>query len=54
MPNQASNLSTEHRQRKQIENVLRESQGNKPQAAQLLGIDRSTLWRRMQKFGLDT
>jgi len=52
-PNQPSNLSHEHIQRKQIENVLRESQGNKSQAAQLLGIDRSTLWRRMQKFGLD-
>lgn len=50
---QSSNLSAELIQRKQIENVLREAQGNKSQAAQLLGIDRSTLWRRMQKFGLD-
>lgn len=53
-PSHVSNLSNDHIQRKQIENALKESQGNKSQAAQLLGVDRSTLWRRMQKFGLDT
>ncbi len=52
-PQHSSQLATEHIQHKQIENALRETQGNKSQAAQLLGIDRSTLWRRMQRFGLD-
>ena len=49
-----SDIATEHIQRKQIENALKESNGNKSQAAQFLGVDRSTLWRRMQKFGLDS
>lgn len=51
---QTSDIATEHIQRKQIENALKESNGNKSQAAQFLGVDRSTLWRRMQKFGLDS
>ena len=55
-PNQSqagSNLSADYIQRMQIENVLREANGNKSKAAQLLGIDRTTLWRRMQKLGLN-
>jgi len=51
---QTSDIATEHIQRKQIENALKESNGNKSQAAQFLGVDRSTLWRRMQKFGLES
>ena len=39
-------------QKKNIEEALQESGGNKAKAAQLLGIDRSTLWRRMQKFNI--
>ena len=48
------NQANEHIQRNQIQNALRETHGNKAQAAQLLGIDRSTLWRRMQRFGLNS
>ncbi|MEJ2314581.1 MAG: sigma-54 dependent transcriptional regulator [Nitrospirota bacterium] len=33
--------------------VLKETGGNKTQAAQMLGIDRVSLWRKMKKFGLD-
>lgn len=48
-----TNLAEEHIQRVQIENVMREADGNKSKAAQLLGIDRTTLWRRMQKLGIE-
>ncbi len=49
---QTTNMANDHVQRNQIANALKETQGNKSHAAQLLGIDRSTLWRRMQRFGL--
>ena len=36
-----------------IEEALRRSGGNKAQAARLLGIPRSTLFSKLEKFGLD-
>jgi transcriptional regulator with PAS, ATPase and Fis domain len=33
--------------------VLGEVGGNKTMAAQLLGIDRVSLWRKLKKYGLD-
>ena len=39
--------------RRNIEAALKQCGGNKAQAAQLLGIDRSTLWRRMQKLNIN-
>lgn len=49
-----SNMANDFIQRNQIQNALNETHGNKARAAELLGIDRSTLWRRMQKLGVGT
>ena len=50
------NLTQERRAgdkfRRNIEAALKQCGGNKAKAAQLLGIDRSTLWRRMQKLNI--
>lgn len=51
-PQASNNTAAEHIQRAQIENVLREADGNKSKAAELLGIDRTTLWRRMHRLGI--
>ena len=36
-----------------IRDALQKSAGNKTLAAQVLGIDRSTLWRKMQRLGIE-
>jgi len=40
-------------EREQIEEALRQAGGNKTLAAQMLNVDRSTLWRRIQRLELD-
>ena len=42
------------RLREQIQSALLQAAGNRAEAAQILGIDRSTLWRRMKKLGIGT
>ncbi len=44
--------SLDQTERQAIEKALRQSDGNLSSAAQLLGITRQSLYRRMEKFGL--
>ena len=43
----------EGRERDYIEWVLGQTQGNRTQTAQILGIDRVSLWRKINKYGLE-
>ncbi len=45
--------NTESQQRGQILFALKRCEGNKAAAAKMLGIDRTTLWRRIRKLNLD-
>ena len=40
-------------ERSHIELVLRHTGGNKKEAAQVLGIDRSTLYAKLKQYGID-
>jgi DNA-binding protein Fis len=41
-------------EKRQIREVLNSAGGNKTRAADVLGIDRVTLWRKLKKHGLKT
>ena len=49
-PEYAENLY--HQERHRIEQALTRSNGNRNKTAQALGIDRTTLWRKMKRLGL--
>ncbi|MEM7517651.1 MAG: helix-turn-helix domain-containing protein, partial [Planctomycetota bacterium] len=40
------------KEKARIERALSDASGNRDRAAELLGISRTTLWRRMKKLGL--
>ena len=46
-------LPLEEMERLHIIKVLRKTGFNKKMASQILNIPRTTLWRRMKKFGID-
>ena len=46
-------LTLEEVEKRHLIRVLRETKGNKVKAAMILGIDRRTLYRMAERFGLD-
>lgn len=44
----------EHQHAQEIESVLKLVNGNKAEAARMLEVNRTTLWRWMQKYNIDT
>ena len=51
--NDEGSLSLEEIEKRHILRVLKETKGNKVKAAKILGIDRRTLYRMAERFGLD-
>lgn len=51
--NQDALLSLEEVEKRHLARVLKETQGNKVKAAKILGIDRRTLYRMAERFGLE-
>jgi len=52
-PPDAFGPTKEEREREALLSALRQSEGNKVKAAKLLGISRRTLYRKMERLGLD-
>jgi len=45
--------SLEEQEMGYVQWVLKEAGGNRTAAAQILGIDRVSLWRKLKKYGLE-
>lgn len=52
-PAQPSATTTPNNERERIERALQQANGNKSQAARLLGIDRKTLYNKLHSLGMD-
>lgn len=52
-PQTQSILSLEKVERFAIENAIRQSEGNKSKAAELLGVSRDTLYRKLKQYNLE-
>jgi transcriptional regulator of acetoin/glycerol metabolism len=50
--NNATPEDIQENEQRNIETALAKTNGNRSMAAKLLGIDRTTLWRRMNKLGM--
>ena len=48
----AETLSLDEVERRHIERTLVQLEGNKTRAAQVLGIDRATLYAKLKRYGL--
>ena len=46
-------VSLDENERRYLVWVLEQTQGNKTRAAELLGLNRGSLWRKLKRFGLD-
>jgi transcriptional regulator with PAS, ATPase and Fis domain len=46
-------LTLEEVEKRHLTRVLKETKGNKVKAAKILGIDRRTLYRMAERFGMD-
>jgi transcriptional regulator of acetoin/glycerol metabolism len=50
----ATPTTLEEQETEHILAVLKMADGNRTQAARMLGIDRVSLWRKLKKLGIDT
>jgi DNA-binding protein Fis len=46
-------LTLDEVEKRHLARVLKETKGNKVKAAKILGIDRRTLYRMAERFGMD-
>jgi DNA-binding NtrC family response regulator len=46
-------LSLEERERQYVLAVLAQTKGNRTKAAEILGVDRVSLWRKLKRYGLE-
>lgn len=49
----SSPISNDSDERDKIINALKQAKGNKSLAAKLLGIHRTTLWRKLRELGIE-